>query len=408
MTVDPRLPHRMFGPHVGLAAMLVLEVAIGFLLFQLAWHAVSRWQTHAREDSGIAEHALLRVRPAGRVADAEEVSRLVAILSRLEGVASVSRTNQSPYDTESWNTQVKRHPHSADAIAVSTYFDDGGLVNTLGAEWVQGRGFHRGDYESLDTIWHQQRALPVIITRGLAVRLFGDAAVVGRTVYGPTRRMRIVGVVDKIPQPAGSASVGTRADSTVILPVVPQAPEWTRYLVRVKPGHDARQLATRIGTLMAMRYPARPASTPSLLADLRPATLRGERRTAMTLLACTAGWWLLTLLSLGAAGYLWVQRSWVRLSLHRALGASRSQIRQAVRLDHFWLVSCGLLLGALGTHWLLPQLPDTWRPDAPPLPAAWGVACAVLALTQLIATWPARRAASVTPHGVTRKPWVRL
>ena len=132
MTVDPRLPHRLFGPHVGLALVLVIEVAVGFLLFQLAWQSYSRWQQHAHEDSGIAEHALLRVWPVGRVSQPDETARVVALLSGLEGVAAVSRTNQVPYDTESWNTQLKRSTRSTEAIAVSSYFGDETLMDTLG------------------------------------------------------------------------------------------------------------------------------------------------------------------------------------------------------------------------------------------------------------------------------------
>ncbi|HVK52089.1 MAG TPA: FtsX-like permease family protein, partial [Pseudoxanthomonas sp.] len=114
-------------------------------------------------------------------------------------------------------------------------------------------------------------------------------------------------------------------------------------------------------------------------------------------------------LSLGAAELVWVQRSASRISLHRALGASRTQIRGSVHWDLFRLVTLGCVLGLLLGMQVAPRVSGLpWALQTPPATFAGGLLLAAIAVSQLLATWPARRAANVAPHHVTRKPWVRL
>lgn len=410
-SLDPRLPFRLSGRHYGIATLLIVEIAIGVLLFQLAWQSTAWWQLQLHRDSGIDESTLWVV-PATEYGNGDSAITTQQALMALEGVTSVARVNQVPYGRDSWNMSVSRGTPLAPRLIVSTYFGDETLFDVLGLRLLQGRRLHSADYEPRQGLWQRSDSLPVLVSAGLAQRLFPGQPAVGRIFHGPTRRLRVVGVVDRLPQPLGSAEVGALADSVVIAPVLPTKPAATRFLVRGNPGRHV-EVGTRLRQWMTTHATTRSADGLFRIADLRPDTVQSERHCALTLIACAAGWWLLILLSLAAAGIVWVQRAATRISLHRALGATQAQVRRLVRLEHLIWVAGGLLAGALLARWWLPYLPLPWQASpaqAISLPPGLALVSVLVALvaTQAIATWPAHRAACVRPHHVTRKPWVRL
>jgi len=404
-----RFPLRLMTPHAGLGWLLMLEVAVACLLWQLAWQSMTQWRDRLAEDSGIDEQRVLVVAPLGNgrlAADASANAR--ELLSRIDGVERVSRINQVPYGINSWNTVVRRGATSSASLPVSTSFGDSDLFDTLGLRLQAGRVLRPADNEGAATLWQRPGEMPVVITRGLAEQLFPGQQAVGRMLHGPTRDLRVVGVVAGLPAPLGSRQLGVSTESSMILPAMADDAGYAHYLVRVSPGQQAR-VASAIQRELLQHFSGRPIALPKLLADLRPATLQAQRRGAWTWMLCALAWSLLTLLSLGAAEMLWVQRSTSRISLHRALGASRAQIRGSVHWDLFRLVAVGCVLGLLAGMQLAPRLTALpWTVQAPPPMFALGVMLVAIAISQVLATWPARRAANVAPHHVTRKPWVRL
>jgi putative ABC transport system permease protein len=406
-----RLPHHLFAPQAGLAWVLLLQVAVACLLWHWAWQSALHWRNALTADSGIDEQRVLVVAPLGKLPSrSQAIPDVLASLAGVEGVQRVARVNQAPYGRNSWNTVIRAG--LAEPVSVSTTFGDAALFATLGVRLQEGRLLQAADYQAPTTLWQQPGELPVVVTRALAERLFPGQHALGRIVHGPTRRLRIVGVIAGLPTPVGSRELGVATDSTLILPAIPDESDYTHFLVRVQAGREAHT-ATAIQQMLARRYADRPIALPPRLADLRPATLQSERRCVWTLALCALAWSLLTLLSLAAAAMLWVQRNGQRISLHRALGASRAQVRGGVHWNLLRLVLAGCLAGSLAgllaARWLAPHLPALAWVLQPPTPAfALSVLAVAAALSQLIALWPARRAATIAPHHVTRKPWVRL
>lgn len=402
------LPHRLIAPHAGMALVLVLEVAVACMLWQLAWQAFAHWQALVHADSGIDEQRVLVVSPLGTGPLAMDTTRIARNqLSRIDGVEQVARVNQVPYGSNSWNTVVRRDPWLSRAVPVSTSFGDASLAQTLGLRLLEGRLLQPTDYGHPDTMWQQSGDMPVLMTRGLAQRLYPQQSALGRIVHGPTRRLRVVGVVAGLPIPNGSRQLDVAADSHLILPAIPDDPGYVHFLVRVAPGRQD-QVATAIQRMLTQQFPERSIALPQRLAALRPAALQPEQRCALTWAGCALAWSLLTLLSLAAAELLWVQRSANRISLHRALGASRAQVRGSVHWDLLRLVLAGGLLGWISGVLIAPRLSLPWTTATPSPAFATAVLLAAVAVSQVLATWPARRAAAVAPHHVTRKPWVRL
>lgn len=405
----PQLPRRPRLPlcrHPGLTSLLVLEVAVGFLLLYLAWQAQVNWRRALVAPSGIDETTLLVVPPMGRAGDVIDVPALTRTLRALPGVQAVVASNQVPYARTSWNSTVgDRPPVGRDRVA-SVYMGGAGLMAALGVHVVEGRRLLAAEEEVMDPDARHDTTLPAVITRALAEDLYPGQSALGQPVKGLPRSVHVVGVVERMPLPLGSRGHASPG-AALFLPLRPGDASWAHLLIRTAP-EQRDAVAQRVHALLVASFPERPVAIPLRMDEMRLDTLHAERRWMWTTLACAAGWWLLTLLSLGVAGQLWVQQSALRISLHRAVGATARQIRLAVRWENFLITLAGIGLGAIAARALLHRLPAPWTLEpASPLWLA-GAALVIMAVAQLAATWPARRAANVAPERVTRKPWVRL
>ncbi len=405
--MDLRPPAALFNPHRGMSCLLVVELAIGVLLCVLAWQCIQRYREAVATPSGIGESTLFVVEPLGRAASGRvQPPDIVRQLHSIEGVVGASAVNQTPYGMASWNTRLAARTRMDRTSVTSVYFGDESLLSTLGLRVTEGRALRSHEYEAAAQATRSGKSWPVLVTRGLAERLYPGSSAVGRPLYGYGKRMlRIVGVVEAVPQPRGSASVHADPDSSLVLPLRPDDAAWARYLIRVD-GEAIESAPGRVHHALAHHYPDLAIAAPVPLAGLRLDSLSRERRWAWTSAICALGWWAMTLLSLAAAGHLWIQQSLVRIGLHRAVGATRTQIRRAVRRDHLRISVLGLLLALVfyhGTPWWPSPLADHHAPWVWLLLAA-----AVLVATQVAASGPARRAADVEPDHVTRGRWVRL
>lgn len=401
-----RLPRLPLCRHRGLATLLVLEVAVGFLLLYVAWQAQANWRRALEAPSGIDEAALLVVPPMGGAGGVIDVPALTRALRALPGVRAAVASNQAPYARNSWNASVgARLPVDRDLIA-SVYMGGSELPAALGLRVDAGRGLRAAEEEIMEARSRRDTELPAVITRTLADQLYPGQAAVGRSIVGLPRPVRIVGVVERLPLPLGSLGNAT-SGAAMLLPLRPGDASWAHLLIRTDP-RQRDAVARRIHAFLVARHPGRPVAMSLRVDEMRMQTLHAESRWRWTTLACAAGWWLLTLLSLGVAGHLWVQQSAPRISLHRAVGATARQIRLAVRWEHFLITLAGIALGTLAVRGLFHRLPAPWT--AEPASPWWlaGAALVIVAASQFAATWPARRAAGVAPERVTRRPWVRL
>jgi putative ABC transport system permease protein len=400
-------PFLLLCRHKGTATLLVMEIAVGFVLLCLAWQAGVRYQTRIAAPSGIDDAELVAFYPLAKGASPIDPDALVDGIREIPGVRQATLSNQIPYGPISWNSAVSSRPAMEIGHPVaSVYFDSGSLAQTLGFQPLQGRLFQHNEYTSFSAspTGMQQKELPALVTTALARHLYPDVSALGRSFYG-MQPMRIVGIVEHLPQPVGSR--GRAAESAaVILPLKPvDAANW-QLLVRTDASMRS-EVAASVRAYLARLFPEHPVAEAVTLEQLRHGYFQNDRREAWTIAACAAGWWLLTLLSIAVAGNLWVQQSAPRISLHRAVGATQRQIVRALRVENFLLTGGGIVLGGLLFSFTIDRLPASWIED--PIPGRWQLLAALLVglATQLAATWPARRAACVPPDQITRKP-VRL
>lgn len=406
--MELRSPFLLLCRHKQTATLLVMEIAIGFVLLCLAWQAGVRYQARMAAPSGIADAELLAFYPLAKGASPIEPDELVNRLRKIPGVHQATLSNQVPYGFISWSSAVSSRPEMDKGHPIaSVYFDSGSLAQTLGFQLSQGRFFQQPEY----TLFHApptgmpHKELPALVTMALAHHLYPSGSALGKPIYGMPQPMKIVGVIERLPQPEGSRGRATDS-AALVLPLKPaDAADWL-LLVRTDAGRRT-EVATSVLAHLAHHFPDRAAAEATTLEQLRHTYFQDDRRWAWTIAVCAAAWWLLTLLSIAVAGNLWVQHSALRISLHRAVGATQGQIVRTLRLENLLLTGGGIALGGLLFSFTADRMPAPWT--AEPIPTHLQVLAALVVglFTQLAATWPARRATRVPPHRITRKP-VRL
>ena len=391
--------------HKTAAALIVLEIALTCAILCNAIFLIGGRVEQMQRSSGIAENELLFISASSlspeRNADAARREDLAA-LAAVPGVKAASSVNQIPYGDNVWRMGVKLDPDQSDAtLHVSTYMDDGGLVDTLGLTISQGRGFAEGEYQDMSAIdaGDGPAQVPsVILSRSLAEQLFPGESALGRDlhIWGESPS-RVVGVMEDLLAP-GSGRTLAEAYYTAMFPVRVANGD---YALRTDPQQREAVLDAAIAALNAVD-PNRIISQRTHVTDMRHAFHSRDRAVIWLLLAvCTC---LLAVTAFGIVGLasFWVQQRTRQIGVRRALGATRGQILRYFQSENLILTTAGIALGMVLAYainqWLmsaheLPRLPLHYLPAG---------ALVLWLLGQLAVLGPARRAARIPPAIATR------
>lgn len=269
-----------------------------------------------------------------------------------------------------------------------------GFFQTIGTPMLRGRGFEHTDDASSDRV--------VVITRGLADRIWPGAEALGRNLRitlskDPSRFATAVGVVGNV-----SSSRPTEDWPQVFVPL-PQHYDRPRFKIVVRGATDVSALTRPIQSAVLSIDPRFPILTVVTSESLVSQSTPPQRVTAQA----AGGLGLLTLL-LSAMGVYGVVAFMVanrtrEIGLRMALGATRAQVLRAVIRDAVRLAVPGLALGALlaaGMAILMRSMLLGVEPlDPVSLCSATGVLLLVVLLASLV---PARRAAATDPMDALR------
>jgi putative ABC transport system permease protein len=168
----------------------------------------------------------------------------LAALRSLPGVQDAFATNTVPLTDSGSSTGISLHPDQKTATAsAALYFGDEHAIAALGLRLIAGRNFNSD--EVTDKIGYNDIKPPaaVIITKGLADKLFPTGNAVGQSIYDASLKgqVPIVGVVDQLQVPWVSAGgfATTFIDNSVILPFHFVSPYPILYVVHAQPGQAA-------------------------------------------------------------------------------------------------------------------------------------------------------------------------
>lgn len=376
--------------HKLLAALIVLQMAIGYPVL-LAMGALAS-QAHARmhASSGIGDDAhLLTLRLNGRV-PAAAARREAAALRAIPGVLHVAAVNQLPFGPEHWSVLMgPRADGAGGQFRVTTYLGDPGLLAALGLRLQRGRDFAADEYRDLASPTALDLAQRVILTRTLAARMFPGRDALGQTVYlGGRPPARVVGIVERLRAP------GAGEEDGAILALRLHADGDALYVLRVAPG-DPAGVRARLAADAERIAPGRLHALGDA-GELREQHQRLPRHQLMLLAAAAALWLFGTTAAVYAISEAIVRQRYRQIALRRALGARAAQIRWHLRRENLLLCGLGIAIGAAVTALLRHALPAAAALSPPPL-SPLATAVLLLAAGWLAMRGPAKRAAQLSP-----------
>ena len=386
------------------ALLIVFEIALAFAIVSNAVFLIHNRLQRMDIVSGVAERELVEVQMAyiDHQPDADARARTdLAALKQIPGVRAAALIDQLPFGGSSSNggialTRSQRQP----TVNASDYYGKG-LLDTLGVRLIEGRRFAPEEYIDLGAAIAalnsgNARLLPhtVIITRGLADRLWPGGRALGRSIYmGAAIRLQVVGIVDRLVRPN---QFHEGADYSVVLPLRVNMQDGALFVLRCAPQDRERVLKAAVATLKRID-PNRVLLHHRTFDQIRHAYFQNDRAMAGILAGVIAALLLTTALGIYGLASFWVQQRTRQIGVRRALGARRIDILRYFQTENFLLATAGIALGcaaAIGinvwlmAHYAVPRLPLLYLPIG---------AVALWTLGQLAVLGPALRAARVAP-----------
>ena len=330
----------------------------------------------------------------------------LAALRSLPGVQDAFATNSVPLTDGGSSTGINLHPDQKTATAsAALYFGDEHAIAALGLKLIAGRNFNSD--EVVGKVGYNDLKAPaaIIITKGLADKLFPNANAVGQSIYDQFLKgqVPIIGVVDRLQVPwveAGGFGGGFN-DNSIIQPFRFVSPYPILYVLHAQPGQAAAVIQAAPKKLFDISR-ARIIGKTRPMTVLRTEIYKDDKGLAVILgVVCAA---LLAVTSFGIVGLTsyWVAQRRRQIGIRRALGATRNAIIQYFQTENLLIAGAGAAIGiALAVSlnlWMVNAFAMQRLNTGYPFIGA----IVVLLLGQAAVLWPALKAASISPALATR------
>jgi putative ABC transport system permease protein len=405
--------------HKAGVVLIALQIALTLAIVCNALFIIGQRIQNVNRPTGLIEDNLFLISQqwvgapdADKPAGAEQLDAMMkedlAALRNMPDVSSVTPTNSLPLYTSSRAGSAGINPGngtydglSAGTARVSYFFTDDQALPTLGFKVIAGRFFNPGEVQHYSGR-EERTASVIVITRGLAEKLFPDKGAVGQVLYldGASTPSAVIGVVDRL---QGAVWAKTFAWNAVVVPARLNS-NYSRYAVRTKPG----------------RRDAAMKAVPSVLFGVNPMRVLDDEESVKSFeqirahayqsdvgMAILMGVVCIILIGVTAAGIVGLTSFWVsqrrkQIGVRRALGARKIDILHYFQLENL-AIACGgaaigILLALMLNFWLM----RNFGMDRIPVPWVLVGVAAVLLLGQFAVFVPARRASNVPPVAATR------
>jgi predicted permease len=395
--------------------LIASETALTLMLLVSGGLLLRSYGNLASLDLGYRRDGIVRLAVTLSRADAGPIESRNAVFERIRaaaasvpGVESVGLVSPTlpPWDPDRARVRFDgMDPRAeADGLPVGLHQIDDGLLPTLGIPLIAGRAFTR-----------DERAPAAIVSRGLADRLGGVEAALGRTITFPSDRMapvtgafRVVGVAENV------AYDGLREQDTNRVIRYgegsdPRAGRWDVYVplslapgMRVSIGAfsrgDAASLIDPIRRTIAQAAPTSAVHWTGTMADDVAVEYASTRFYGVLVAAFSSSAMLLT--GAGLFALLWnasIRRTG-EMGLRFALGASRRSVAMLLVRTCVTPVAYGAAAGVLSARWISDAVKALLYGVPSFDPVSFSLAVAMLAAVCLLAALiPAGRAARVDP-----------
>ena len=330
----------------------------------------------------------------------------LAALRSLPGVQDAFATNSVPLTNSGSTTGISLHPDQKNATSsAALYFGDEHALAGWGLKLIAGRNFNSD--EIFDKVGYTDFKPPaaVIITKGLADKLFPNGNAVGQSIYEQTLKgqVPIVGVVDRLQVPWVSAGGwgSTFNDNAIIEPFRFVSPYPTLYVVHARPGQAAAVIQAAPKKLFDISR-ARVIGKTRAMTTMRTEIYRDDKGLVVILgVVCAA---LLAVTAFGIVGLTsyWVAQRRRQIGIRRALGATRNAIIQYFQTENLLIAGAGAAIGVALAVSLNLWMVSAFAMQRLNTGYALIGAVVVMLLGQAAVLWPALKAASIPPALATR------
>jgi putative ABC transport system permease protein len=392
--------------HKTAAILIVLEIALTCAIVCNAIFVIGDRLSRMDRSSGIVEDELVRVQLTGigQHADAAAITAQdLRALGAIPGVKAVSCANMIPFGNSSWNTDISTIPDDpSPPVNAALYMGTPGLLGTFGVQLIAGRDFTPAEYLEFDDAQKPEAHVPsVIITRGVAERLFPGKPAVGQPLYITGKEPQIVvGVIEHISRPneGEGPKLGAYA---MMLPIKVAYTVGGNYVLRVDPERKAEVLAA-VDVALNKVDANRIILQRQTFAEIRKTYFKQDRAMAYLLVGVSLALLIITALGVVGLASFWVQQRTRQIGIRRALGATRGDIVRYFQMENFILATVGIIVGMGLAYTINLWLMDKYQVAR--LPAEFlPIGAALLwALGQVAVLGPALRASLIPPAIATR------
>ena len=330
----------------------------------------------------------------------------LAALRSVPGVQDAFATNTVPLTDSGSSESIDLNPDQKSSSArAALYFGDEHAIASFGLKLIAGRNFNSD--EVADKVGYTDFKLPaaVIITKGLADKLFPNANAVGRSIYSgsPKGQVPIVGVVERLQVPWVSAGgfATTFNDNSFILPFRFVSPYPIQYVVHAQPGQAAAVIQAAPKKLFDISR-ARVILKTRAMTTLRTEIYKDDKGLVVILgVVCVA---LLAVTAFGIVGLTsyWVAQRRRQIGIRRALGATRNAIIQYFQTENLLIAGAGAAIGVALAVSLNLWMVSAFAMERLNTGYTLVGAVVVMLLGQAAVLWPALKAASIPPALATR------
>jgi putative ABC transport system permease protein len=389
-----------------IAAQVALTLAIASNVFYIVRDRVAA----ARQPSGVDEANVFRIRVSSYREIADPVAQQKideALLRALPGVRSVSAVNQVPLGQSGSNSGIFVDRKQVQSTSNAAFYDSAGsMVETLGLKIIEGRDFLPEEYQELSGEPPYPQSVPVIISEGLAKRLFPDETrYTGRVVYrgngDAATEMRIIGVVEQLTTPWGRTSWGSTTGSESVINAFRFPESSPQYIVRTEPGTLAEVMKAADAALVKPGE-GRILSPANSMLELRERRYRNDYFLSSMMATMTGMLVLVTASGILGMASFWVGQRRKQIGVRRALGARRGDILRYYLLENFVVTSIGIAIGVVLSLTLNFLIADSLQLTRLPLGNLLAGMLLLWAVGQVATLFPARRAALIAPATATR------
>jgi putative ABC transport system permease protein len=391
--------------HRTAALLIILEIAFTCAIVCNAVFLIRERILRMDRPSGITEDEILRIRlnGIGQTADPGVITRQdLQAFHEIPGVKFAAVTDMVPFGGSSWNSSISTIPDDpSPAVNAATYMGSQELLDTFGVKLLAGRNFTPTEWIELKDAGTTVHLPSVIISKGIAGKLFPDGNAVGKALYVWGKEpSTVVGVFELLARP-NQVGGGEGTSYSMFLPVLLAFSDAGNYLLRVDPTRKTEILAAAEAVIKKVA-PNRLILDRQTFAQVRSDYFTQDRAMAWLLFGVSVALLIITALGVIGLASFWVQQRTRQIGVRRALGATRGDILRYFQTENFILATAGIVLGMAMAYGINMWLMSKYQVDR--LPAEFlPIGAAVLwFLGQVAVLGPAMRAAAIPPAIATR------